>query len=540
MTYNGTMTLLPTRNLADPTDQKTGVIYRNQIVHCVVTYAASPDDRNLPATAIDVQIDFLGGVQPDADTLSQNNGHWVLPLRKIDGSEPVQYQGDFYAFSPTSGRGGANVGYEITLSGYTGNNEAQWLLQKGPATTSYSLDAAAISVNPADNLNADEPLVSKVVMKATVTDATGAPVPDYVVLWSGDKDPQTFDRVNAFAGAARLHPAATVSSEVSPNSPVIRSVTDSKGVARLTLTPKKDALCLGVRCFALATSPVAMDLVAVYDASKPDFRYNEPRVDLANKDGKYDLDSIQANFVPVSIGTSVFQQGQSYDLFVFMNGRNVQYQALLFPPGDVLPVDVQVLLSKALFRSDSTAKDGKEPENTIYYVVNSQQEGCLTSLHTAAFQCVGEPGLFRPDTTISPRDLPRPVVANAGPVVNANTIQNDLQLQIPVGKDAGWTPQVGDLLVSTIYLSGWNIWTEMFAGNVLSQKKQLAQADLDAAQTVATYSRANLYGYGPDPRDPLQQGSFYAEYYIVRKGESDVKQNQVYSDYVTLNLDTGG
>ncbi|MFC3638951.1 hypothetical protein ACFONL_16550 [Camelimonas fluminis] len=522
--YNGTMTLLPASGAK---------IFRNQIVHCVVTYTASVDDENLPPNAIDVQINMSGGVAPDSDTLPKKGGDWALALQKVSGSEPAQYQGDFYAFAPTTGRGG-ECGFDIVLNGYTGDDRAQWDLQRSAANVSCSLDAAAIPVNLTDDAKADEPVVSKVVMKAAVTDAAGAPVPDYVVFWSSDMDPDTFQRVNAFVDEARQHTAVPVTSDVAPGSPVIRGVTDSHGVARLTLAPKKKALCLGIRCFAQATSPVAMDLVAVYDATSPDFRYKEPRIDLADKDGKYDLDSIQASFVPLSIAADVFEKGQAYDLFVFMNGRNVQYQTLLFPQDEVEPVDLQALLAKALFRSDSTDEGGKERQNTVYYVVNSQQAGCVTSLHTAALQCVGEPGEFKPDKTIEPRDLPRPVVEDAGPVVNANTIQNDLHLQIPVGKAGGWTPQVGDTLVSTIYLSGWSLWTEMFAGNVLSQKKLLVEADLDAAQTVMTYARATLYGYGPDPRSPQNQGAFYAEYYVVRDGEHDVKQNRIYSDYVTL------
>ncbi|MFD2676694.1 hypothetical protein [Camelimonas lactis] len=525
--YSGKMTFEPAANAK---------IYRNQIVRCVVTYAASLEDDNLPSN-IAVKINFLGGVWPDNDTLAMKDNAWTLSLTSVGDQTPPVYEGEFYAFAPASERGGSNVGYEIILSGYSGESQSLWALQKTVATVNCSLDRAAVPVNPFDGLNADE-LGHKVVMKAAVTDGSGVPVPGYAVYWSGGNDQNVFNNVNAFADTDRLHKAPVVSSEIAPGSPIIHGKTDEAGVARLTLVTKTIATRVALSCWGQVKGSLNMEAVAVYDPDVIDYNYSAPSVNLPTDGGRLNLDGVTSNTVPITISTNPFERGQHYDLFIFMNGRSVQYQELYFPTGEPLPLEVAVFLAKPLFNSDSDAKGGREPDNEIFYVVSSQQGGCRTSVSTGKFHCIGERGEYAPDPTISPRDLPPPLVENASQVVNVNTIQNGLRLKIPVKAAKGWTPKVGDLLSSTIYLQGWSLWTNEHIGNAFQSSTRIAEADITAGEITVIYPSANLRGYVPDQNGP-DQAKFYAEYYVVRANEADEPENEIYSEYVMLNLDTG-
>jgi len=525
--YNGNMTFDP------PSGAE---VFRNQIVHCVVTYTAAEDDENLPSDAIQIELEFYSSVKPDVDTVQKNGPKYYLSLSKIPNKNPAQYQGDFYAYTPLGGSGGSTVGYDIILAGYGGNTAIDWTLRKTSASIRYLIDTPVVAVNSADNLTAADPQAHRVVMKAVVTDEAGSPVPDYPVFWSGINDPDIFEGVNAFAGSEKTKVAPTATSLLSPD-PVIRSATNADGVAILTLVPKTEPSCLALRCFGQAISPESMDMVAVYDADDVDFSYIEPRINLQNINGRYNLDSNLSDFVAISISTGPFQTNQSYDLFVFMNDQNVAYQAVYYPESEDKPVELPVTLAKALFRSDSDPEDGEDLTNEIYYIVNSQQGGCVTSLHMADFHCVGDPGEFKPDTSIQPRDLPRPVVENAAQVVNNNTIQNGLKLQIAVKPVDEWTPEVGDLIVATIYLSSWDMSTEQKIGNVLPQNNNVMQTNIDAGQIDVVFSSTYLRGYANNPRGE-GQATFYAEYYIVKHGNKDQMQNRTYSDTVRMNLNT--
>jgi len=526
--YNGSMTFLP------PTGDQ---VFRNQIVHCVITYTSADSDENIPSDAIEIELDFNNAVKPDVNTVVQDGRNFKLSLSKIPNKNPPQYQGDFYTYTPLHAAGGPTVGYDIGLTGYNGASTVDWALRTTSASISYFLDTPTVPVNSADDLTAADPQAHKVVLKAIVTDGAGAPAQGYPVFWSGNNDQDIFKRVNAFAGDDKTVPAPTASSQFSPASPVIRGATDHNGVAMLTLVPKTDGNCIAMRCFGEPLSPDPMNMIAVYDADNVDFSYIEPSLNLQSINGRYNLDSSVSDFVTISIGTGPFQPDQSYDLFVLMNGQNVAYQAVYFPGDEDKPVEMSVLLAKALFHSDSDAEDDGDLLNEIFYIVNSQQGGCVTSLHLADFHCVGSPGEFKPDMSIQPRDLPRPVVENAAQVVNNNTIQNGLKLQIPVNPVDEWTPQVDDLIVAKIYLHGWNLSTAHEIGNVLPLNYRVAQKDIDNTWAVINFPSTYLYGYANNPRGE-GQATFYAEYYVVKNGEKDQAQYRMYSDYVLLNLNT--
>jgi len=526
--YKGEMTFTP----------DTGAtIFRNQIVRCVVTYTASPEDENIPDKVIKVGVNFKGGVWPDNETLPQESGFPTLSLSSGGQSPPV-YQGDFYAFAPSNLRGGSDIGYEIVLNNYAGETASLWDLASKPATTVCSLDRAIVPVNESNNLNADEPF-NKVIMKVSVTNSAGDPAPDYAVYWSDDDDATVFKDVNAFADQERLEPAPLYKSDLAPRSSVIHGITDKHGVARLTLVTRKDPCRLAVSCWTQPQAATNMDPVAVYAPETIDYNFSAPSVNLPTENGKYNLDKAGSNMVPVTISTASFERDQQYDIFIFINGENVQYQEVSFPSGEPLPPEISVFLAKALFRSDSNSESGKEPNNELFYVVSSNQGGCKTSVSTGKFHCIGDPGKYEPDPLIEPRDLPAPVVEDAGSVVNVNTIENGLRLSIPLKADKGWTPKDGDLITSTIYLHGWDLWTNEQKGNVFDDPVQITANDIAAGSIISTYNSAKLRGFVPNQSGP-DQATFYAEYYVVPKGEANSAENRIYSEYVELNLDTGG
>lgn len=527
--YKGDMTFTP----------ETGdTIFRSQIVRCVVTYTSSEQDEDIP-DVIQVVVNFLGGVRPDTDTLPLQSSKWTLSLSVVGDSTPKVYQGEFYAFAPGATPPGVDkFGYDIELSGYTGLTESQWKLAAKPATTICSLDRVIVPTNLSDSLNVEDS-PDRVVMRVAVTDESGNPAPNYAVYWSDDGDATVFTDVRAFADTEKLSPAKIYSSELAPRSPVIRGLTDDQGAARLTLVPKKNSCRVAVSCWTQSKSATNMDPVAVYAPEKIDYNFPAPSVDLPTEDGRYNLDSAGSNVVPVTISTSAFEREQQYDIFIFMNDRNVQYKQVLFPSGGSLPPEIPVFLAKPLFHSDSDSETGKEPGNKLFYVVSSNQGGCKTSVSTGEFHCIGDPGKFEPDPTIEPRDLPPPVVEDAAGVVNVNTIQNGLRLNILVKADKGWTPKAGDLLASTIYLDGWDLWTNQPKGAAIPRQKQLTQADITAGNTEIVYPDADLRGYAPD-QESSDQARFYAEYYVVQNGYADEPENRIYSQSVMLNLDTGG
>lgn len=367
---------------------------------------------------------------------------------------------------------------------------------------------------------------------ATVTDAvTTEGVPNYIVEWHQDWDAGTFSFVRAFSSSTQTAPLLPDYPTDEFKNGLIRTTTNSFGVADLYLVTTTDPVYFALRGLGNGADPTPLSPIIVIGALA-DPAPQEPDIGITfNGQGVGNLDSAADRMVDISIPTDTIQRHDQAQVLVFANGNLIDNIPVAFTSNQ--PPYLFSKAAKIIFYSDTGPH--KNELNEFYYVRAIRLKDVAQS-YPRSFYAVGDRGDNEPDLTVPNRDLLLPVISNAGAIINANTIQNGLTVKVPLLTTPFWTPEQGDEITVTIYLNGWSKVQESPLKNSFSQGPTKI-TDVSKQYIEYTFPKYQLDGYASYP-DNQGDGQFYAEYYIVKNDSDDDESDRIYSKSYSRGLDT--
>lgn len=426
------------------------------------------------------------------------------------------------------------------------------IITEDPTVTITSPDNALLNVPSGANADKlgpqDDGGVYTAHFSCKVTDDSGTAIPDYVVEWheAGEQSAGLFSyQVNAYTSqTASYADALTLGGglveDKNQHGYYVRMVTNASGVADLYIVAKGTpgmyvsgviplfdySEFTPIPCSFLVCDPTDVTLT-----QKPVTIVGE-----TGEPGDYTLDFDQ-------LATSPFVQatvspytgaGPSDEIYLICNNKIVAGPHS--PPNHLGQWSWVANFLEGFCYSDVGPNAGKQ--NDVFYVV-AGDGGLDVSEHN---QFYGTGNTLQGSVPSGPLALPT-FFPNVG-VINAGLVKSGQQLGVDIDlsnqpANCGWTPQAGDRLTATAYMSGWQTkGTVATVGQATATPVTLSENQTSGVVRLYFPSNNPFKGYDSQAAPPYSNSECLVVYAVQPKGKS--QYHPLYSDVLALTLNTAG
>lgn len=460
------------------------------------------------------------------------SGLQTRPLKGFGKELDKRYRAEFYINISPALTENQPILLKATISGATAAPASkQPTASPAAVITDKAQDPAPIYFTTTAQDLPPQTATQKVRYALTVCEEDGTtPIEGYIVEWRQAWDTGLFDSTRAYASLDSVTPLVPDFSTGNSDG-LVRTKTDSLGKAEIYIVPGKTPKYFGIRCLAIQGSAITYEPIILYDPKQSIFWLDEPTPQLGKDTlGNYNLDSTNDDAVNCPITYSLYMQPMGEVRILFFAGDDKLVKIINTDLSNNPRPQIDILVEKTFFKIGL----GPENINNFYYVIGIREAGSIKSV-SSKFYTSGDPGENKPDPSIKPRDLSKPIVRDTGPYINGTTLEDGfLHVTIPFDKSTvEWpAPAVGDTITARIYLNGQDPLTHNAKSNSFSNSPQpISQDDIKAGYAEIKFPRIDLNGYdAPDGK----YGTYYAEYYVQISGVG----NKIYSAIDSRFLDT--